>query len=318
MVRFVLGNDVDPLGDAPAPRHAIESDEEEDEYNPLGERHVTPNLGTSVRTEYSEGPLKAGQSLAVVTGLTSVLLPLSEEDKRGEIVVNGVTVGSLYTPEYTPAVILASETSVRLPIWAMNAYAKAILSEIQPSSVHILDTYAVPSYITDTPESSPRSAPIRYLRTPSAARKTSPVNLCTSLVSIALSNTSLTSQLSTSAHPFAPPNLLQSTTASFLSILNFAYPDTPATAVLLPAQHIPHPAPKDLAPSTIPSTDYLATDYLDEQGWGAETLSKAVEMTLGHEVPRDVLLTSMSPKQRAALQGRRTRGAAVGEGGMYI
>ena len=87
-----LGNDVDPLGDAPAPRHAIESDEEEDEYNPLGERHVTPNLGTSVRVEYSEGAFKAGQPLAVMTGLTSVLLPLSEEDKRGEIVVNGVTV----------------------------------------------------------------------------------------------------------------------------------------------------------------------------------------------------------------------------------
>lgn len=147
-----LGNDVDPLGDAPAPRHAIESDEEEDEYNPLGERHVTPNLGTSVRVEYSEGPLKAGQPLAVVTGLTSVLLPLNEKDKRGEIVVNGVTVrlntlfdlmrehlnygkvGTLYTPEYTSVVILASETSVRLPIWAMNAYAKAILSELQPSS----------------------------------------------------------------------------------------------------------------------------------------------------------------------------------------
>ncbi|KAI5896388.1 uncharacterized protein SCHCODRAFT_02614711 [Schizophyllum commune H4-8] len=294
----MLGNDVDPLGDAPAPRHAIESDEEEDEYNPLGERHVTPNLGTSVRVEYSEGPLEGGQPLAVVTGLTSVLLPLNEKDKRGEIVVNGVTVGSLHTPKYTPVVILASETNVRLPIWAMNAYAKAVLAQLQPSSVNILDTYAVPSYITDTPEPSPRSAPIRYLRTPSAARKPSPPPSL--------------------AHPFAPPNLLQSTTASFLSILNFAYPDMPATAVLLPAQHIPHPAPKDLAPSTIPSTDYLATDYLDEQGWDAEMLSKAVEMTLCHEVPNDVLLTSMTPKQRAELQGRRTRGAAVGEGGMYI
>ncbi|KAL1686858.1 hypothetical protein GGG16DRAFT_105437 [Schizophyllum commune] len=292
----MLGNDVDPLGDAPAPRHAIESDEEEDEYNPLGERHVTPNLGTSVRVEYSAGPLKTCQPLAVVTGLTSVLLPLNEKDKRGEIVVNGVIVGNLYTPEYTSVAVLASETSVRLPIWAMNAYAKAILPELQPSSVNILDTYAVPSYITDTPEPSPRSAPIRYLRTPSAARKTS----------------------SPPAHPFSPPNLLQSTTASFLSILDFAYPDTPATAVLLPAQHIPHPAPKDLAPSTIPSTDYLATDYLDEQGWEVETLNRAVEMTLGHEVPRDVLLTAMTPKQRAALQGKRTRGAAVGEGGMYI
>ncbi|KAL1677853.1 hypothetical protein EV122DRAFT_290846 [Schizophyllum commune] len=292
----MLGNDVDPLGDAPAPRHAIESDEEEDEYNPLGERHVTPNLGTSVRVEYSEGPLKSGHSLAVVTGLTSVLLPLNEKDKRGAIVVNGVTVGNLYTPEYTSVLILASETNVRLPIWAMNVYAKAILADLQPSSVNILDTYAVPSYITDTLEPSLRSSPIRYLRTPSAARKSSPP----------------------SAHPFAPPNLLQSTTASFLSILNFAYPNTPATAVLLPAQHIPHPAPKDLAPSTIPSTDYLATDYLDEQGWDAETLNRAVEMTLGHEVPSEVLLTAMTPKQRAALQGRRTRGATVGEGGMYI
>ncbi|KAL1744093.1 hypothetical protein HDZ31DRAFT_64444 [Schizophyllum fasciatum] len=289
-----LGHDVDPLGDAPAPRHAIESDEEEDEYNPLGERRATPNATTSVRVKFSSSLIKPGQALAVITGPTSVLLLLSEEDKQGEIEVNGTTVGTLYAPKYTSAVILASETTVRLPIWAMNAYVKTAIAELLPSSMNVLDTYAVPAYIIDASDASPRSAPIRYLRTPSAARQ-SP-------------------SIPGSARPYAPPNLLQSTTAAFLSNLNFAYPDTPGTAVLLPAQHIAHPAPKDLTPSTLPSTDYLSADYLDEQGWDAETLRTAVQMILGHEIPTDVLAL----RQRDALRGRRNIAAAVGEGGMYI
>lgn len=246
--------------------------------------------------KYTSDHPKPGLPLAVVTGLTAILLPLKpENEKVGEVLMNGIAVGGLYTPSLTSSLVLASEVGVRLPVWAMNVYAKAILDEFQPSSVFILDTYAAPAYIADSLNALPQSAPIRYLRT-TAAKSTSKTTL-------------------DPARPFAPPNLLQSTTAAFLSILNFGYPQTPGTAILLPAQHMPHPTPKDL---TVSSLNYPSYDHLDEQGWDMELLVRAVQMILGESVPADVLLGSMSPKQRVALQGKRARGTEVGEGGMYI
>ena len=61
-----LGNDVDPLGDAPAPRHAIESDEEEDEYGGSfiddGEdedhRHEGRDIGHLIDHELEDGPIE--------------------------------------------------------------------------------------------------------------------------------------------------------------------------------------------------------------------------------------------------------------------
>lgn len=95
-------------------------------------------------------------------------------------------VGLAFCPEWTGSVVIVSEVTTRLPVWAMHQYASAILDALQPTKyvvlilfarcdlidsrcmtarTSLLDSYPVPSYITAEPVPY-HEAPIRYLATP--------------------------------------------------------------------------------------------------------------------------------------------------------
>ncbi|KAJ7595898.1 hypothetical protein C8J56DRAFT_713154, partial [Mycena floridula] len=214
----------DPLADSVPPRHALESDEE-DEYNPLKkEETATPAVAVRIVGEN----LKKGTGLVVTTADAGKYWSRGANlgEQWGAVYVNDIQVGLIFTPTWTSSLILVSEVLTKLPIWAMDSYVRSILEQLQPSNVSLLDTYPVPSYITSEPTLF-QNSPIRYL--------------CTETVPSAFASASLT-------EPFDPPNLLQGTSSMFMSRIAVT-PKLKGTLVLLPNPTIPPPAPKTLAPS---------------------------------------------------------------------
>ena len=110
------------------------------------------------------------------------------------------------------------------------------------------------------------------------------------------------------AQLFAPPNLLQSTSASFLVILSVTKSN--GTVILLPSPHIPQPPPKQIAPSNISQLTY------DDVEWDSQLINEAqilVFRAIGEEVKHSWAPLANQPKEK--LPKRNTE---VGEGGMYI
>ncbi|KAJ7176508.1 hypothetical protein C8R46DRAFT_38643 [Mycena filopes] len=214
--------DTDPLADNVPPRHAIESDEEEDEYNPLRPGNLpTPidvKLVGTVANVPASGLLVATGSIGKYWGRG---LQLGEQ--IAAVMVNKIQVGLLFQPSWTKSVILVSEVTTRLPLWAMYPYARTVLDALQPKTLALLDTYPVPMYIADV-RIAFADAPLRYLATDAPS-----------------------SALTSAAEPFAAPNLVQSTSAAFVALR--AERTSPATLVLVPADQVTPPAPRDLAPS---------------------------------------------------------------------
>ena len=121
-----------------------------------------------------------------------------------------------------------------LPIYAMYRFAEGVLRSFKPSSyvlsfelsapltpvsnrVIMIDGYSNPGYISSSPPSL--DPPIRFLATgsfPALPKST--------------------------AQPFAPPNLLLSPSAAFLSLLE-ATASCPGLLLLLPLPRIPRPPP---------------------------------------------------------------------------
>jgi hypothetical protein len=97
-------------------------------------------------------------------------------------------VGLAFRPAWTKAIVIISEVLTKLPLWAMFHYTLTILDTLKPircavwlsikievksncigsTSVVLLDTYPVATYITAAPVSF-QDAPIRYLSTSSLA-----------------------------------------------------------------------------------------------------------------------------------------------------
>ncbi|KAF7304261.1 hypothetical protein HMN09_00827400 [Mycena chlorophos] len=217
--RVARRQDVDPLADAVPPRHAIESDDEEDEYNPLHTIHQDPN---SIDVDLVGFQPASGLIVATgdVAGTWARGAQLGEQ--VGVAAVNKVQVGLLFSPSWAQVPVLVSEVTTRLPLWAMRPYARAVLDAVQPNKVALLDEYASPAYISGA-RILPADAPLRYLSTDAVP--------------------------ATTAQPFAPPNLIQSTSAAFVA--HQAERLQSGTIFLVPAASIPPPAPRTLAPSNI-------------------------------------------------------------------
>jgi len=206
------------------------------------------------------------------------------EEQTAAVAVNGVQIGLVFKPSWTGATVIVSEVLSRLPIYAMHPYAEAIVDALKPSRVALLDSYPVPTYATDVPINF-HQAPLRFIATSED-----------------------TQLLEKDAQLFAPPNLLQSTTASFLSILSIT--ESNGTAVLLPSPHIPPPPPRQIAPSSI---SHLAQDDVE---WASQLINDAqtlVFRTIGEEIKH-----SWTPPSNQTKQKLPKRNTEIGEGGMYI
>lgn len=144
--------DIDPLGDAVPPRHAVESDEEEDEFNPLSSnRKLQAAEDVDVKIT---GDIRNNRALVILTGdagnFWSKGVVLGE--RKGAVMLNNVQVrsflcschveimnnaprkvGLIFHPSWTNATLLVSEATTRLPTWAMYKYAKSIIDSLKPS-----------------------------------------------------------------------------------------------------------------------------------------------------------------------------------------
>ncbi|KAF8218295.1 hypothetical protein K438DRAFT_1702894 [Mycena galopus ATCC 62051] len=274
--------DTDPLADSVPPRHAIESDEEEDEYNPL---RPQSNLPTPIDVQVV-GTVTPAPGLVVSTGGIGKYWGRGVElgEQIGAVMVNKIQVGLLFRPSWTQAVVLVSEVTTRLPLWGMHPYARAVLDALKPKSVAFLDTYAVSAYISDA-RVAYLDAPLRFLTTdaPSAA-------------------------LTSAAQPFAAPNLVQSASAAFVALR--AERSASATLLLVPAPHVTPPVPRDLAPSDFSHWD-------DPAPWAPATVRTAHTLlfaALGeHGTP-----SWKEPAPEKPSAGRARKRPSDAEAGMYI
>ncbi|KAF7324833.1 Membrane-bound transcription factor site-2 protease-like [Mycena kentingensis (nom. inval.)] len=215
--------DIDPLAaDSAAPRHAIESDDEEDEYNPLNEpTQPIPSVDVQLVG------LQPTTTLLVATGDAAKVWARGANlgEQVGAAYVNKIQVGLVFNPSWTKCSILVSEATTRLPLWAMRPYARAILELVNPQTLVLLDEYAVHSYISDT-RIRVADAPLRFLTT------AAPPGFLTH-----------------TAEPFSPPNLIQSASAAFVA--QQAEQFKSAALLLVPAPSIPAPAPRTLASTSL-------------------------------------------------------------------
>ncbi|KAF7303713.1 Membrane-bound transcription factor site-2 protease-like [Mycena indigotica] len=206
--------DVDPLADTVPPRHAIESDDE-DEYNPLETLHGKPKSFDIKLAGFSPS-----NELIVATGSVAEIWARGADlgEQIGSVFVHELEVGLLFQPRWIAAPVVISEVSTRLPLWAIRQYATTILDSVQPERLILLDEYPAPAYISS---SRLVKAPIRYLSTDN--------------------------YFSPEAQPFAPPNLVQSASAAFVA--HQAERSRHARLFLFPTSFVGSPAPRDLVPS---------------------------------------------------------------------
>ncbi|KDR79097.1 hypothetical protein GALMADRAFT_154087 [Galerina marginata CBS 339.88] len=265
------------------PRYAVESDEEEDEINPL--RQPATQEDTKVDIKIS-GELPQENTLVIASGDVGTFWAKGADlgEQTGAIFVNRVQIGLAFNPKWTKSTVIVSETLSRLPLYAMHTYAKSILDSLNPKRVSLLDSYPAPTYATDEPIPF-HEAPIRYLST------SEELNIP-----------------NTNAELFAPPNLIQSTSASFLSIL--AVGPVEGTLILLPSPHTPHPPPKEISPSNF---SHLSQDSVDWSTQQINLAQKLVFQTLGEKVDQTWKPSDNEHKEKAP-----KRSTEIGEGGMYI
>lgn len=111
------------------PRHALESDSEE-EFNP--QRHDVQSKeleirlvgnGVGPRSTLIIATRRAGAFWGKGAGL---------REQTGAVFVNGIEVGLVFNPEWTGANVIVSEVLSRLPVWAMHPYAQAIIDQLKP------------------------------------------------------------------------------------------------------------------------------------------------------------------------------------------
>jgi len=212
--------DAEPLNsDLLAPRYAIESDEEEDEINPLTKSTDEPPVEVEIigAKDINSKPLIVASGSAGALWSKGACLG----EQIGAVNVNGIQVGLLFSPSWTTAVVLVSEVLARLPYSTMYSYADCILSTLKPSVVSLLDQYS-PSFYIASAQLPYQQAPIRYIQ----------------------SNGSVT--YSGNLQPFDPPNLIAATSAAFMTLLS--QNNCPSTLFLLPCPYAQPPPPKILEP----------------------------------------------------------------------
>ncbi|KAF8347527.1 hypothetical protein F5887DRAFT_1131225 [Amanita rubescens] len=242
--------DFDPLADNAPPRYAIESDEEEDEYNPLNLTASNPNDNPSALSVRILGDLPKGKGLVIATGDGGKYWAKGANlgEQMGTVQANNMEVGLIFNPTWTHATVIVSEALTRLPVWAQHTYSLCIIEQLQPTRLALLDTYSAPSFVSSKPIPI-QDAPIRYLST---TNEIDPL-------------------IVTHAKPFVPPNLIQSTSAAYLSIASTSNPIN-ATLILLPSARIPRPPPATILP---PDISHLPDDT---DRWSTGIMSTSQQM----------------------------------------
>ncbi|KAL4063707.1 hypothetical protein V8B97DRAFT_2053957 [Scleroderma yunnanense] len=280
--------DVDPLADTVPPRYAIESDDE-DEYNPQPQ-HPTQTPTTDIKFI---GKFPSGLPLVFASGDAGESWARGAKlgPPQGGIYVDNEQVGILFLPLWTQAAVIVSETSMHLPLSVMNNYTTAIIDHIQPARVSVLDTYSVQGYIS--PKVVPLdNAPVRYL----------------SLGDVTISDPEI--------ELFAPPNLVQSTTASLLArLLVRSLPlkltkNYDAALFLLPSPKLPLALPTTITPS--PS---------DDIHWDQRIMQKVHRLlfeVIGEGENVDPWVETSDRLSKLSVAHQRRRAEEIGEGGMYI
>jgi hypothetical protein len=113
---------------------------------------------------------------------------------------------------------------------------------------------------------------------------------------------------------FAPPNILQSTAAAFMSAMNIRNQDSGGVILLLPSPGTPRAAPSKLSPSEL---SRLSGDRV----WSVEMMMEVNERlfgVVGAKSPSTWTLRNVPQGGAFGLQKARQSLAEVGEGGMYI
>jgi hypothetical protein len=228
----------------------------------------------------------------------------------------------VFNPPWTKSNIIISEVFSELPLHVMHPYAEAILDSLKPSrylhllfirrvsnpivikSVSLLDSYSVPTYATSHPVPF-HDTPIRYLTT-----SPKPNFLASTLPIIHIkSSPHLFFFKDNEADLFKPPNLIQSTSASFLSILSLK--GILGTLILLPTPYISHSRPRQISPLS----ERLNQDKVD---W-SPTVMKTVHSLLFKALEGEPVHNNVWEHVQDPLQDKSTKHRTqVGEGGMYM
>ncbi|KAF8625695.1 hypothetical protein AX15_005265 [Amanita polypyramis BW_CC] len=270
--------DFEPLADNAPPRYSVESDEEEDEYNPLHLSSVNPKDSLSTLSVRILGSFSKGKSVIIATGEGGKYWAKGAKlgEQTGTVQANNIEVGLVFNPSWSDATVIISEALTRLPIWGQHSYALHIIEFFEPKRLALLDTYSAPTYTS--PEAIPiHDAPIRYLTTAATVKPL----------------------IRAKAQPFNPPNLIQSTSASYMSIVSTG-DSTDSILILLPSARVPRPPPATILP---PDISHLPEDH---DRWSSDVMNVAQQLLLvefGEEaqskwVLADAPLRVGSPKRK--------------------
>ncbi|RXW15808.1 hypothetical protein EST38_g10052 [Candolleomyces aberdarensis] len=269
------------------PRYAIESDEEEDEINPLRKRATSKGQAPSEITLKLVGDVLQNKPLVIASARAGAFWAKGANlgEQTGAVYVNQIQP----TWAHEAANVLISEPFTRLPLNFMHPYAKYVVEQLKPTRASLLDTYSSPTYSSLHPIPL-TDAPIRYLSTEASQTPNAAIQ------------------------PFSPPNLIQSTSAALLLQLRLS--NIPSTLLLLPSPHLPIPPPKDLSPTNIPSS--TSPEY--EDTWPAEAMNIATDGLLSFvEVkPNEGFTWELKSKDATAIVSPKQRRSEIGEGGMYL
>lgn len=133
----------------------MESDEEEDEYNPLSTSTSQPIKEVDVKFT-GDVRQRSGRSIVVAIGQVARIWGKGANfgEQIGDVSVNGIQVrsrsieivsehqliellgsqvASLFSPSWTQANVIVSEISTRLPVWAMHKFSEAVIEALAPS-----------------------------------------------------------------------------------------------------------------------------------------------------------------------------------------
>jgi len=125
----------------------------------------------------------------------------------------------------------------------------------------------------------------------------------------------MTPQEASGIHPFAPPNLIQSTSASFLTILTLA--SIVGTLILLPSPYIPaiRPIKLTLSESSAfrPEADQWSFELLDK-------VHRLLFQVIGENLVIEEKAEKVWPlgKKEEIKEGVPRQNTEIAEGGMYI
>lgn len=124
------------MADTIPPRHAYESDEE-DEFPPPPSRFPTGvnELLSKLDVIIVSGINQDKGTLIVASGEVGAVWAGGASLGRqvGQISIQATTIALVFQPAWTKSIVVISEPFSKLPVWGMHEYAQAILDYWKPS-----------------------------------------------------------------------------------------------------------------------------------------------------------------------------------------